>query len=293
MAPHRPFNPLVWRIRAVEGQTYLNRVAERLRVAGLQTQVALLEGGAANRTVEYAYDQGVDLVALSTHGQSGLSLWNVGGTVQKVIQRASSSVMLIRAHRPPAGDLAGLHYRRLLVPLDGSQRAECVLPLATTLAGGHGSELFLAHVVCRPHVPRQFPLHQEELELAERLTQRNHQEAQSYLARRALTLGLPSHRRLLVSHNVASALHDLVGREGVDLVIMSAHGFSANPRWPYGSTAVNLIAYGSSPLIVVEDLPAVRAPHVFAETGATQEEARRTLVYTADQPTPETSPARA
>jgi hypothetical protein len=51
-------------------------------------------------------------------------------------------------------------------------------------------------------------------------------------------------------------LHDLVEREGADLVILSAHGYSGNTKWPYGSVVTNFIAYGTTPLLIVQDAPA-------------------------------------
>jgi nucleotide-binding universal stress UspA family protein len=170
-----------WRIQQAEAQAYLNKAARRLSDAGQPTDVVILEGTAASRIIQFAHARTVGLIILSTHGRSGLSAWNVSGTVQKVLQRAYVPVMLVRAHQPPAADLAGLRYRRLLVPLDGSQRAECVVPLATRLSRSHGSALLLTHVVCRPQTPCQFPLEPGDRELADRLTERNRVEAERYL----------------------------------------------------------------------------------------------------------------
>ena len=77
------------------------------------------------------------LIILSSHGQSGLSEWNVSSVVQKIVLRARTSIMIVRAYQRIPPETAGLRYRRILVPLDGSQRAECVLPVAVTLARSH------------------------------------------------------------------------------------------------------------------------------------------------------------
>ena len=291
-ASHRPLDPLAWRMQEAEAHAYLHGVANRLHEVGLLAQAVVLEGAAASRMIEFAHNHGAALVVLSTHGQSGNSAWNISGTVQKVIQRAYVAVMLIRAHQPSDGDLTGRHFQRLLVPLDGSQRAECVLPLATILARSHDAELLLAHVVCPPQMLRQLPVDSEDLELANRLTECNSLEAERYLTQCSSELGLPRRTSVLVADNVAVALHDLVRRESVDLVVLSAHGLSGSRRWPYGSTAVNFIAYGSSPLIIVQDLSVTRAQHVVADLDMARQGMRKALVYTADQPTRKAWPSR-
>jgi hypothetical protein len=49
-------------------------------------------------------------------------------------------------------------------------------------------------------------------------------------------------------------LHSTVEQEKVDLVVLCAHGYSGETRWPYGTTAVNFIGYGTTPLLIVQDL---------------------------------------
>jgi nucleotide-binding universal stress UspA family protein len=252
--PTRAIAPLGWHIRKAEAETYLGGVAARLRKTGLRAKRTLLEGQAAERIIEFARNRDVSLILLGSHGRSGLSGWNVSGVVQKVILRVCMPTMIVRAYQSVTDDLSGLRYRRLLVPLDGSQRAECVLPLATTLARFHESQLLLAHVVCRPEIPRRASPTQEEIELADQLVERNRQEASKRLEQLRSRLSLNVQTRLLVNDSVASTLHTLVGQEDVDLVVLSAHGYSGETQWPYGGVALNFIAYGATPLLIVQDL---------------------------------------
>ncbi len=60
--------------------------------------------------------------------------------------------------------------------------------------------------------------------------------------------------RMLVTDGAVEALHNLVLEEKIDLVVMSAHGFHGGTKWPYGSVAVSFIAYGTTSLLVVQDL---------------------------------------
>lgn len=252
--PVRFVDPLRWYISEAEARAYLDGWAGRLQEAGLQVQSVLLEGQAAERIIEFARAEAAGLIILSSHGRSGLSGWNVSSIVQKIILRAYVPAMLVRAYQPGPTELMGLRYQRLLLPLDGSQRAECALPLATHLARFHRAELLLVHVVSRPAMPRQLTVAQEDIELADRIMERNRIEALRYLEQLRPQQDVDVRTRLLVGDHVAVILHDLVEEENVDLVVLSAHGYSGGTRWPYGSMAVNFIGYGTTPLLIMQDL---------------------------------------
>jgi nucleotide-binding universal stress UspA family protein len=254
-SPSRTVDMLEWRFRKAEAEAYLADVGKRLEAAGLRARTVLLEGQAAEHVIDYAQANRCGLILLSSHGRSGLSGWNVSSVVLKILLRARMSTMIIRAYQPVTADLAGLSYRRLLVPLDGSQRAECVLPPVTALAQSHGAVLMLAHVVHRPEMPRRSPLAKEDLALSDQITERNRLEAEEYLEELQTRLPLQVETRLLVSDHVADTLQQLEVEQNADLVVLSAHGYSGRTRWPYGSLAISFIAYGSTPLLIVQDLP--------------------------------------
>ncbi len=250
-------DPLDWHLTKVESETYLDGVAKRLKDAGADVRTACIEGRPATRVIEFAHRQGVDLIALSSHGQSGLSGWNVSSVVQKIILRAHMSILLVRAYEIASKRLVDLRYRRLIVTLDGSHRAECMLPSVTGLARYHKAEVLLTHVVRRPEMPRRGPLPAEDVELTNRVVRRNTSEATHYLEQLQARLSPDiSEIRpcLLVAQNVSATLHELVETQRADLVIISAHGHSGGSRWPYGSVAVSFIVYGNTPLLIVQDL---------------------------------------
>ena len=273
----RTIDPLRWHMRKTEAEAYLNSVGTRLHKAGIRAQEVTWEGQAADSIIEFAHGHGAELILLSSHGQSGLSKWNISSTVQKVILRAYMPVMIVRAYRMASADvdrasddLRGLRYERVLVPLDGSQRAECVLPLASRLACRHDAQLLLAHAVGKPETPRHTPLTEKEARLVDRITEYNRLEATTYLKDRKDRLECDVQLRLLESGDAATALHDLVEQESVDLVALSAHGYTSTTRWPYGSIALNFIAYGTTPLLVMQDMSREELERTQAEMAATE-----------------------
>jgi nucleotide-binding universal stress UspA family protein len=268
----RAIDPLEWRFIKAEGEAYLDDVTARLKGYGLNAIRILKEGQAAEHIVEYAHQNDIDLIVLSSHGRSGLSGWNVSSVVQKITLRAYTSTLIVRAYQSVDPDLATQGYRQVLAPLDGSQRAEIVLPPTLTLSRFYNSQLLLAHLVCKPEMPSRTPLAPEEIELVHQIIERNREQATKYLEEiRSYAMGEVD-IRLHIGDGDSAELHNLVELEGVDLVVLSAHGHSGNPKWPYGSVTLSFIVYGTTPLLIVQDLYRAEVQKTAAEMFATQEQ---------------------
>jgi nucleotide-binding universal stress UspA family protein len=275
VGPTRSVDPLGWTMVKSEAEAYLNGVVLRLQEVDLRVDSVLLEGNAAESVIQFAHDNVVDLIMLSSHGRSGLSGWNVSSVVQKILVRSYLPTMIIRAYQPTSPELTGLRYRRILVPLDCSQRAECVLPVVTSLADFHDPQLLFVHIVRKPEIPQRTPPTVEDLELADQITQRNREEAGKYLNQiqpQMISSAFNVRTCMAVSENVAATLHEMTEAENVDLVVLSAHGQSFVPNWPFGGATVNFIAYGTKPLLIVQDVPPEEAVLTNAEVAATEHE---------------------
>jgi nucleotide-binding universal stress UspA family protein len=214
----------------------------------------VVEGQPAPSVIDYAHRNQIDLVVLSSHGASGLTDWYIGSVVQKVLFRSYLSSLLIRACQPIQAQQTDLRYQRLLVPLDGSQRAECVLPFATTLAQGYGAQLLLVHVLRRPEIPHHIPVSPEDQKLAAQLVAHNRATMTRHLNQLQSQLPAGTAVHLLEAEDVAAGLHELALSEQVDLVIMSAHGYAGRNHWPYGSVTTNFMVYGTTSLLLIQDL---------------------------------------
>lgn len=260
------FDLLNWQINKTKASLYLEKTKARLQESGIRARTMVLEGLVADGITEYVKNQGMKLIVLSSHGRSGLTQWGLSSVTQKVILSAQTSLLLVRArqHRTEADELSGARlYERILVPLDGSQRAEHVLPIVTQLANYHQSQIHLVQVVQTPEMARQMPLVNEDVDLSNRVVMRNHEEAEVYLEQlksRSYLQGIAVQTHLITSGNAAVALHQLVEQERIDMVALCAHGYSGNHQWPYGGMANNFIMYGATPLLIVQDLPVRQEP---------------------------------
>jgi nucleotide-binding universal stress UspA family protein len=253
-----PPDPLDWEIRQREARTHLEGLAAPLVELEYDIRVELIQGRPAEQICAWVERKGVDLTVLCSHGAHGVSDWNLASTARKLIERTPGSLLLV----PAAAAVKGgeVRYRRILVPLDGSPRAESVVPMAVRIAASQNAELLLVHVVSVPEITRIGPLDEEGAELERRWSEHNRKVARVYLDRlRARTSQQKSGVRAIVTSDgtARAGLERLIREEEVDLVVMSAHGLTGRTDCPCGSVTEYALTHATVPLLVVRD----RAPH--------------------------------
>lgn len=255
------FDLLNWQIQKTKAALYLDEVKARFEGLDIRVRTIVLEGLVTEGITDYALKEGMKLIILSSHGRHGLTKWGISSITQKIILSAPTSVLLIRANlqNSLAGDFSAYSLdQRILVPLDGSQRAEHVLPIITQLALIHKPKVHLVHVVHPPEMARQMPPVREDIDLSDRVVARNTEEAEQYLEQaksRSYMEGISVQTHLITSDHTAAALYQVVEQEHIDLVTLSAHGYSGKHQWPYGSVVNNFILYGKVSLLIIQDQP--------------------------------------
>lgn len=84
--------------RAEEGvQAYLGAIARELESLGITVATELSRLDPADAIVEFAEHHNVDLIAMATHGRSGIGRWLLGSVTQKVLQGATVPVLVVRS----------------------------------------------------------------------------------------------------------------------------------------------------------------------------------------------------
>jgi nucleotide-binding universal stress UspA family protein len=251
------FDLVNWQISKTKAALYLEKTKAYFQELGLRAQAMVLEGLVAEGITEYAQNQGMKLIVLSSHGHNGVTQWGISSITQKIILSAQTSLLVVRAHSSCESEAPV--YRHILAPLDGSQRAENVLPVITQLAQIHKSQIHLVQVIQTPEMARQMPPTPEDIDLSNRVVACNREEAGRYfeqLKSRSVLEGIPIQTHIITGDNAAAELHRVVEQEHIDMVALSAHGYSGNHQWPYGSMVNNFILYGKTPLLIVQDQPA-------------------------------------
>jgi nucleotide-binding universal stress UspA family protein len=252
-------DPVEWHLEKQKSEKYLELIASRLKKAGLiGVEPLILEGNPAGSVIDFAHNNNVDLIALSTHGQSGLSGWNVSSVVQKILLRSYRSTLLVRAYMSPSAGTTKVRYKRLFVGMDCSPRSEFVLPFAISLAQFHKAQVILESVVERPQAVNRFPLSEEDTELINQFVEKNYKAASHYFKQLLSQFSMKELKikaHVSIGDNAISVLHDMAEESNADLVMLAAHGYSGERRWPYGSVTTSFIAYGNTSLMIMQDLP--------------------------------------
>ncbi len=254
----QPTDPVAWQLHQDAAASYLAGVAKRLEQRGLTADVRIFEGNPATSIIEQVHREGVDLVALASHGRTGVTGAELGAVAHKTALGVHVSLLLVRAFIEGPRDDGDARFEKVLVPLDGSRRAECVLPIVHRIADKHGAALLLGHVVRPPEVPHRLPLTEDEQAIVDGLGSLVRRHASAYLnelGRDLANAGRQVRIHVLAGDDPAAALEELAGQEDVDLIVMSAHGATGSTRRPFGEITEKFLLYGGRPMLVVQDRP--------------------------------------
>ena len=148
-------------------------------------------------------------------------------------------------------------YKIILIPLDGSKRAERILRHAENLAQSFQSKLILIQVVRPPDIASAdhsgMVLFNKETDQCIEQADQRIKQAESYLT--ALKgefreKGIEARTHVLIGPVVKSII-DLAEREAVDLIAMTSHGRSGLARVFYGSVAAGILQAVNRPLLLI------------------------------------------
>jgi nucleotide-binding universal stress UspA family protein len=239
---HQFADPVSWDATRKQKQAALGEIAGKLEAQQIPTGLEMLDMFTLDLFVRYVEDGDFKLIILSEEYQTNRAL------TRDVLAHTSVPMFIVRSQLPT-------QFRRILIPLDGSQRAECILPSVTTLAQSMEATLILTHIIQEPEMPRRTSPNAEDIKLAEQLIKRNQQESERYLYDLSERLPVPTETNMVVGSSITTALHEQIKQQDVDLVGLCAHGFSGKPEWPFGSITSNLIDYCPTSLMILQDLP--------------------------------------
>lgn len=231
-------------------ERYLESQAALLYAAGLDVVVDVRCGRAADVIAETALNQHVVLIALASHGYSGLKRWALGSVADTVVHATSIPALIVRGAAPTRVPAIS----RIMVPIDGSTLSRQALPLAAELARSAHAELILLHAAT-PAIADypSFPASDERLPQPGNAPAALRRQATSMLD--ALAAELRSHqvdvRTRVVNGHAAKVLVDEAAQCGVDLIVMATRGYGGLRRWALGSVADTVVHTTATPLILV------------------------------------------
>ena len=246
-------------------QTYLDEIAQSEQLAGLPIERVVKVGSAANVILDVAAERGVDLVALTSHGRTGIGRWVLGSVANRIAHDSIAPVLILYARGDDGSAEANPEQlAHILVPLDGSPLAEASLAPARALALALGE-------------PGQAALHLMLVVTPSEAAPENMPQAlivdgaKAYLERTAQRLGAESDAgepltvtwSVVVNRDIAQGIlaaaergESIEGAEAAapgrgNLIAMATHGRGGIARWALGSVTDRVLHAAQLPLLIV------------------------------------------
>ena len=250
---------------------YLPGIASRIdeEFGGNVVQIHA-RGGVSDAIIDYAREVDAVMIVMGTRYHDGLQHSVLSSVAQRVARRAGVPVLLTGSETTPVRRQSDWAIRRVLVPLDGSDRARQIIEPVARMAAATGARMTLLRViplvpveVGYPPVPLGAPLepvaHQRDalLEL---------EEVAQPLRQRGISVDTR------VVQTVLSTAHAIINEmvdTRADMIAMVTRGHGLTRRLAFGSVAHELVRKAQCPMLVLspsevgaveEELPGTREP---------------------------------
>ncbi|MFL5732763.1 MAG: universal stress protein [Chloroflexia bacterium] len=236
-----------------DAERYLGEVAARypaLKVAERHVH-GTEENNVAQSIAKHVEEMQAGMIALCTHGRSGLRRAVSGSIAQQVLRKAAAPVLVVRPRTQPPE-----HIQRLLVPLDGKATSELAFEAAGEFANSCGGAINLTMVV--PTVTtitsdlmpsaRMIPTATRETLNVEEEQSRDYMKG---VLERLRARGLRANCAVLRGETVQT-LAETAEQTGIDLIIIATHGRSGLDATFTGSVAAGLIGRVTQPVLMVK-----------------------------------------
>jgi nucleotide-binding universal stress UspA family protein len=148
-------------------------------------------------------------------------------------------------------------YKRILVPLDGSTRAESAVPVAARIARASGGSVILLQDAA---IPIEIEPEKKPPEVySQAAFDKGVADTRSYLegvAKSDILAGIKT-ETAAVTGAIAPSILSAIQSLHADLVVMCSHGYTGFKRWALGSVAHKLVPHSPVPVLVLRDGGAV------------------------------------
>ena len=228
---------------------YLRGVASTFADADVKCMVE--KGQAADAIIERGGADTAMLITMATHGRSGVNRFLLGSIAEKVLRGTANALLLVRAteEAKSAGEAA---LKSIIVPLDGSELAESVLPMVAGLAEKLDLEIQLFRAY---HIPYNALAGDDGFYVGnyEALIVGVREEASEYLDKKVTELKKLGVAKVSCVTKEGSAGDEIIVLEretAGGLIAMCSHGRSGVKRWALGSVAEIVVRHSGGPVLI-------------------------------------------
>jgi nucleotide-binding universal stress UspA family protein len=236
---------------------YLEHLIDRLKPRGAVPITSAVIGGPVDRALEQHVNHlRPDLVVMSTHGRGPVSRAWLGSVADRLVRHLPVPLVLVRPSGEEVPDPdARPELHTIVAALDGSDRAETVLPWTARLARAYGARLVLLRVV--PPAYTLAPYFPQAVHEAHGAMKQEQQEAQRYLkgvAARFKADGIATTADVVMGVTPGTTITRHARALDADLVALATHGRGGVARLVLGSVADKVIRDADSPVLVARPM---------------------------------------
>lgn len=230
--------------------SYLRGVAATF--GGANVKCTVEKGQADAVIIEKGETDTSMLICMATHGRSGLDRFLLGSVTEKVLRAAANPLLLVRATEEAKSDGTAV-LKSIVVPLDGSELAESIIPTVAEKA----KELALEVVLFRAyHLPTYAYAGDETYSGFDydELIAGVRDEATQYLEKKAAEVKKLGVEKVSVVSKEGFAADEIIalGRKNPDsLIAMCSHGRTGVKRWMLGSVTEAVVRHSGDPVLVL------------------------------------------
>jgi nucleotide-binding universal stress UspA family protein len=250
-------------------------IAEQLHVAGVlrqqpaEQEVRIIQvqrhGASASAVIlDYAEEQGMDLIVMGTQGRRGVDRILAGSVAEEVVRLSPCPVFTVRTGKEPVPLRA---VRSILVPMDFSEHSRAALRYARELAATYEARLEVVHVIEEEVMPVVYGL-----DAVAPPTEQVHKQAAQAL-RTLITEEIGTEQvatTVTIGHPAAEVLTYATAHE-VDLIVIATHGRTGLKHFLMGSVAEKVVRMAPCPVFTVKSFGKAWVPQ---EQAASVEEAQ-------------------
>lgn len=230
-----------------EVNDYLETIRRAHDCPDCHVRSVALEGDPASCIVDTAQEEDVDLIVMTTHGQTGIRRAVFGSVTERVLHSVDCPVIVTRSKEP---------IRRILITLDGSPLAEQAIPSALELARAVNARIILLRVneivpvnPVEVAITWDWDIPEPEQKL---LNERRH-AAESYLKEVVTQFDLSDCEveTIVLDGTPVDRIQEFARLYGIDLIAMSTHGHTGLRRWLYGSVSSKVMRGSHCSMLIV------------------------------------------
>ena len=231
-------------------QEYLKGIAAK--ATGVNIKWNVEKGRPEEVIIEKAAADKNTLIAMATHGRSGLNRWMLGSVAEKVLRGCENPLLLVRASEEINAE-EKIEIKSVIVPLDGSELAERALPPVVALAKAMNLEVVLFRAYSIPYSVYSGTDGYSAIDFEELLAGVK-DEAVEYLEKKTAELKKDGVAKVSCVAKEGFSADEIIalGRATADnLIAMCSHGRSGVKRWVLGSVTETVVRHSGEPVLVV------------------------------------------